>query len=55
MAKNGAIVVETAAGLADREAGRMMTEDTMFRYSSLTKPIVAAAAMALVEWRDPAR
>src|SRR5215510_11528371 len=42
-------VVEMAAGLADREAGRKMRVDTIFRYSSLTKPIVAAAAMTLVE------
>jgi CubicO group peptidase (beta-lactamase class C family) len=49
VAKNGQAVVEAAAGLADREAGRKMTTDTIFRYSSLTKPIVAAATMALVE------
>lgn len=49
VAKDGEKAVEIAAGLADREAGREMTADTIFRYSSLTKPIVAAAAMALVE------
>jgi len=49
VAKDGEKAVEIAAGLADREAGRKMTADTIFRYSSLTKPIVAAAAMALVE------
>jgi CubicO group peptidase (beta-lactamase class C family) len=42
-------VVETAAGRADREAGRKMTEEAIFRYSSFTKTIVATAAMALVE------
>jgi CubicO group peptidase (beta-lactamase class C family) len=47
--KHGEAVVETAAGLADREARRKMTGDTIFRYSSFTKPIVAAATMALVE------
>ena len=49
VAKNGDIVVEIAAGLADREAGRKMREDAIFRYSSFTKTIVAAATMALVE------
>lgn len=49
VARNGEKIVEAVAGLADREAGRRMTADTIFRYSSLTKPIVAATAMALVE------
>jgi CubicO group peptidase (beta-lactamase class C family) len=49
VAKNGDIVVELAAGLADREAGRKMRADTIFRYSSFTKTIVAAATMVLVE------
>lgn len=49
VAKNGEKIVEAVAGAADREAGRRMSADTIFRYSSLTKPIVAAAAMALVE------
>lgn len=49
VAKSGEKTVEAVAGLADREAGRKMTADTIFRFSSLTKPIVAAAAMALVE------
>ncbi|MFN3512427.1 MAG: serine hydrolase domain-containing protein [Phenylobacterium sp.] len=38
-----------AAGLADREAGRPMALDTVFRFSSVTKPIVAASALALAE------
>ena len=42
-------VVETVAGFADRETGRKMTADTIFGYSSVTKPIVAAAAMVFVE------
>jgi CubicO group peptidase (beta-lactamase class C family) len=49
VAKGGDSVVEIAAGLADREAARKMSEDTIFRYSSFTKTIVAAATMALVE------
>ena len=38
-----------AAGFADRAARRPMTHDTIFRMASLTKPIVTAAALALVE------
>ena len=47
--KHGEAVVEAAAGWADREAHRKMTAETIFHYSSFTKPIVAAATMALVE------
>lgn len=49
VAKSGEKTVEAVSGLADREVGRKMTADTIFLYSSLTKPIVAAAAMTLVE------
>jgi CubicO group peptidase (beta-lactamase class C family) len=49
VARNGDTVVEIAAGLADRDGGRKMREDTIFRYSSLTKTIVATATMVLVE------
>ncbi len=49
VARDGAIVHRRAAGYADREAQQAMREDTIFRLSSLTKPIVTAAALALVE------
>lgn len=49
VAEEDETLVELAAGLADREAGRAMRSDTIFLYSSFTKPIVAAAAMMLVE------
>jgi CubicO group peptidase (beta-lactamase class C family) len=49
VARGDEVFIQVAAGLADREAGRPMTLDTIFRYSSVTKPIVATAAMALVE------
>ena len=49
IARDGEIVYRRAAGFADREARRAMTEDTIFLFSSLTKPIVTAAALALVE------
>ena len=49
VAQDGRPAYCRAAGLADRQAGRPMTTDTIFRMSSLTKPIVTAAALALIE------
>jgi CubicO group peptidase (beta-lactamase class C family) len=49
VSRKGKPVYERAAGLADREAGRPMALDTVFRFSSVTKPIVAAAALVLAE------
>ena len=49
VAKGGALAYARAAGLSDLEGGRTMTLDTIFRASSLTKPIVTAAVLALVE------
>ncbi len=51
IARDGKLIYQRAAGFADREAQRPMRQDTVFRLSSLTKPIVSAAAMALVERR----
>jgi CubicO group peptidase (beta-lactamase class C family) len=49
VARNGELVYRHAAGLADREAGAEMRPDTLFRLASVTKAIVSAAALALVE------
>jgi CubicO group peptidase (beta-lactamase class C family) len=49
IARRGTVVYRRAAGAADREAHRAMTLDTIFRYSSLTKPIVSATALQLIE------
>ena len=49
VAKDGALAYARAAGLADIEAERPMERDAIFRASSLTKPIVTAAVLALVE------
>lgn len=49
VAQDGRLVYRRAAGLADREAGRAMREDSVFLYASLTKPMVTAAALRLVE------
>lgn len=49
VARDGKVVYHRAAGLADREAGKPMGEDTIFNFSSVTKPIVTAAVMKLIE------
>ncbi len=49
IARDGEIMYRRAAGFADREAQRPMREDSIFLLSSLTKPLVTAAAMALIE------
>ena len=49
VAKKGALAYARAAGQADVASGLAMTRDTIFRASSLTKPIVTAAVLALVE------
>ncbi|MBN3827747.1 beta-lactamase family protein, partial [Burkholderia sp. Ac-20384] len=48
VAQDGELRYARAVGLADREAGTPMREDALFRLSSVTKPVVAAAAMRLV-------
>lgn len=47
--RNGEPIFRRAAGLADREAGLAVTFDTIFRMASVTKPIVAATALGMVE------
>ncbi|PTL81654.1 serine hydrolase [Vitiosangium sp. GDMCC 1.1324] len=49
VARDGRVVYQRAAGSADREAGRPMRENELFRLASITKVIVSAAALALVE------
>lgn len=46
--QDGQSVYRRAFGLADREAGRAMAPDAIFRLASVTKPIVSAAAIALI-------
>lgn len=48
-AEDGQPSYARAAGLADRGSGRAMTAATIFRMASLTKPIVTAAALAMIE------
>ena len=49
VAHAGDVVYGRAAGLADREAGRAMQKDAIFLLASVSKPIVTAAALRLVE------
>ncbi len=47
--RDGKPVYEKAFGYADKESGRKMTTDTVFRIASQTKAITSAAVMILVE------
>ncbi len=49
IARNGKVVYLDTYGQADREAGREMTEDALFRIYSMTKPITGVALMMLYE------
>jgi CubicO group peptidase (beta-lactamase class C family) len=49
VAKDGEIVYSRAAGHADREAAKPIETSAIFRLASVTKPIVAATALALVD------
>lgn len=49
IARDGKIVYARGAGLADREAKLPVREDTLFRFASMSKPVVSIAALALVD------
>lgn len=49
VAKEGKPIFANASGYADREARRPMQIDTVFRIASLSKPIAAATALAILE------
>ncbi|MCO2241806.1 beta-lactamase family protein [Pseudomonas aeruginosa] len=49
VAHRGQWLYRRAAGLADREAGRIMGEDSLFRLASVSKPVVSVAALSLVD------
>jgi CubicO group peptidase (beta-lactamase class C family) len=49
VARNGEVVHLSTLGYRDREAKLPMTEDTIFRIYSMTKPITAVAALTLWE------
>ncbi|WP_426240650.1 serine hydrolase domain-containing protein [Pararhizobium sp. DWP1-1-3] len=47
--QHGQPLFRRAAGFADREAGEPVEFDTIFRLASLTKPIVAATALSMID------
>src|SRR2546421_8866435 len=47
--RDGQPAYERAFGWSDKEAGRRMTTDTIFRIASQTKAITSVAVLALVE------
>ena len=47
--QDGKVVYDKAFGWADKEAGRRMATDTVFRIASQTKALTSAAVMQLVE------
>src|SRR3954468_13673510 len=47
--RDGQTVYERAVGWSDKEAGRRMTTDTIFRIASQSKAITSTAVLALVE------
>lgn len=47
--KNGICLYSGSVGYADREKAQPMTEDSIFRIYSMTKPVTSAAAMQLME------
>ena len=49
IAREGKIVHFETAGLRDRESDKPMTEDTLFRIYSMTKPVTSVAIMMLYE------
>lgn len=49
IARDGHVVHATTAGFADIESRRPMQLDTRFRMASMTKPVTAVAALALIE------
>ena len=49
IARRGRVAYEETYGQADREAGRPMTLDTIFRIYSMSKPITSVAVMMLYE------
>ncbi|MEU4620119.1 serine hydrolase domain-containing protein [Actinoplanes sp. NPDC023801] len=49
VARHGEIVHERYAGHADRETGTPVTAGHQFRLASMTKPVVAATALALAD------
>jgi CubicO group peptidase (beta-lactamase class C family) len=51
--QDGKVVYEGAAGWADKEAGRKMAPDTIFRIASQTKALTSEAILSVMEEGKP--
>ena len=49
IARHGKVIYFETFGVMDKESGKPMTKDAIFRIYSMTKPIVAVAALTLYE------
>jgi len=49
VARKGKVVYWETVGMADREAGKKLKDDDIFRIYSMTKPIVGVGLMMLYE------
>src|SRR6516165_4631842 len=49
VARKGKLIYADAAGFQDKDEGKLMALDSIFRIYSMTKPLVSVAAMMLVE------
>src|SRR5690349_16383196 len=49
VARKGKLIYADAAGFQDKDEGKPMALDSIFRIYSMTKPLVSVAAMMLVE------
>jgi CubicO group peptidase (beta-lactamase class C family) len=49
VARKGKLVYSETVGFQDKEAGKPLSKDAIFRIYSMTKPLVSVAAMMLVE------
>lgn len=49
IARNGRVVYSQTYGMADREVGRPMTADAIYRIYSMSKPVTSVALMMLYE------
>ena len=49
VARGGQVAHLSSLGMADREAGTPMGDDTIFRYYSMTKPVTGVALLTLYE------
>ena len=53
VSRHGEIAYLSPVGLADRERGKPMAEDTIFRIYSMSKPVTSVALMMLDPGRQP--